>query len=102
MALMSEFAQYVLPMVLLIFTIVRVDKSLNCIKGGGACQLREKVLAEAAKTSVLPTFLPAWMIGQTFSLSFIVVADFRKNVEYLGTSVRSNGFPIHNLLANVS
>ena len=100
MVLMSEFAQYVLSMVLLIFTIVRVDKSLNCIKGGGACQLQEKVLAEAAKTSVL--LLPAWMIGQTFSLSFIVVADFRKNVEYLGTSVRSNGFPIHNLLANVS
>jgi len=51
-----------------------VDKSLNCVKGGGACQLREKVLAEAAKT-------------------FIVVADFRKNVEYLGTSFTS-GVPI--------
>jgi ribose 5-phosphate isomerase A len=25
---------------------------LNCIKGGGACQLREKVLAEAAKMFV--------------------------------------------------
>ena len=30
----------------------RVDAELNCIKGGGACQLREKVLAEAAKTFV--------------------------------------------------
>ncbi|KXN82955.1 Ribose-5-phosphate isomerase, partial [Leucoagaricus sp. SymC.cos] len=44
-----------------------VDSNLNCIKGGGACHLREKVLAEAAKT-------------------FIVVADFRKNSEYLGTT----------------
>ena len=28
----------------------RVDTQLNSIKGGGACQLREKVLAEAATT----------------------------------------------------
>lgn len=27
-----------------------VDTNLNCIKGGGACHLREKVLAEAAET----------------------------------------------------
>lgn len=27
-----------------------VDQDLSCIKGGGACQLREKVLAEAADT----------------------------------------------------
>jgi ribose 5-phosphate isomerase A len=26
------------------------DSQLNCIKGGGACHLREKVLAEAAET----------------------------------------------------
>jgi ribose 5-phosphate isomerase len=32
--------------------VCRVDTELNCIKGGGACQLREKVLAEAAKTFV--------------------------------------------------
>ncbi|KAF5354310.1 hypothetical protein D9756_007205 [Leucocoprinus leucothites] len=44
-----------------------VDSNLNCIKGGGACHLREKVLAEAAKT-------------------FIVVADYRKNAELLGTN----------------
>ncbi|KAG6888089.1 ribose-5-phosphate isomerase rki1 [Termitomyces sp. Mi166 len=44
-----------------------VDKSLNCIKGGGACHLREKVIAEAAST-------------------FIVVADYRKNAEFLGTN----------------
>jgi len=30
----------------------RVDKDLNAIKGGGACHLREKVLAEAADTFV--------------------------------------------------
>jgi hypothetical protein len=34
-------------------TLSRVDKDLNCIKGGGACHLREKVLAEAAKTCVV-------------------------------------------------
>ncbi|KAH0579018.1 ribose-5-phosphate isomerase rki1, variant 2 [Termitomyces sp. 'cryptogamus'] len=44
-----------------------VDKNLNCIKGGGACHLREKVVAEAAST-------------------FIVVADYRKNAEFLGTN----------------
>ncbi|KAF8836480.1 ribose 5-phosphate isomerase [Paxillus ammoniavirescens] len=51
-----------------------VDLELNCIKGGGACHLREKVLAEAAKT-------------------FILVADYRKNVEYLGTAF-TPGVPI--------
>lgn len=52
----------------------RVDSKLNAIKGGGACQLREKVLAEAAKT-------------------FIIVADYRKNSELLGTSW-TQGVPI--------
>ncbi|KAF9493699.1 ribose-5-phosphate isomerase [Pleurotus eryngii] len=51
-----------------------VDRDLNCIKGGGACHLREKVLAEAAQT-------------------FILVADYRKNVEYLGTNFKP-GVPI--------
>jgi ribose 5-phosphate isomerase A len=51
-----------------------VDSSLNCIKGGGGCHLREKVLAEAAKT-------------------FILVADHRKNVECLGTNFKP-GVPI--------
>jgi ribose 5-phosphate isomerase A len=46
----------------------RVDKDLNCIKGGGACHLREKVLAEAADT-------------------WVIVADYRKNSEVLGTNV---------------
>ncbi|CBQ68756.1 probable RKI1-D-ribose-5-phosphate ketol-isomerase [Sporisorium reilianum SRZ2] len=43
-----------------------VDNALNCIKGGGACHLREKVLAEAAR-------------------DFVVVADYRKNGSQLGT-----------------
>ncbi|KZS87073.1 ribose 5-phosphate isomerase [Sistotremastrum niveocremeum HHB9708] len=51
-----------------------VDPELNCIKGGGACQLREKVLAEAAET-------------------FIVVADYRKNSHLLGTAWKQ-GVPI--------
>jgi len=51
-----------------------VDKDLNAIKGGGACHLREKVLAEAADT-------------------FIIVADYRKNSEYLGTNWKA-GVPV--------
>ncbi|EJD07931.1 ribose 5-phosphate isomerase [Fomitiporia mediterranea MF3/22] len=51
-----------------------VDHDLNCIKGGGACHLREKVLAEAAET-------------------WIIVADYRKNSEVLGTTYRQ-GVPI--------
>lgn len=35
-----------------------VDTALNCIKGGGACHLREKVLAEAAETCVSPSLFP--------------------------------------------
>jgi ribose 5-phosphate isomerase len=46
----------------------RVDDQLNAIKGGGACQLREKVLAEAATT-------------------WVIVADYRKNSKVLGTTV---------------
>ncbi|KIK63899.1 hypothetical protein GYMLUDRAFT_162045 [Collybiopsis luxurians FD-317 M1] len=55
-----------------------VDTQLNCIKGGGACHLREKVVAEAAQTQVH---------------LFILVADYRKNVEYLGTNFKA-GVPI--------
>ncbi|PWY99099.1 ribose 5-phosphate isomerase [Testicularia cyperi] len=51
-----------------------VDNALNCIKGGGACHLREKVLAEAAKV-------------------FVVVADYRKNGSQLGTKW-TQGVPI--------
>ncbi|KAJ3996259.1 ribose 5-phosphate isomerase A-domain-containing protein [Lentinula boryana] len=58
-----------------------VDTQLNCIKGGGACHLREKVLAEAATTRV-------YICNQ-----FILVADYRKNVEYLGTNFKA-GVPI--------
>ena len=42
-----------------------VDLALNAIKGGGACHLREKVLAEAAD-------------------EFVIVADYRKNNILLG------------------
>ncbi|ORY25342.1 ribose 5-phosphate isomerase A-domain-containing protein [Naematelia encephala] len=51
-----------------------VDNDLNCIKGGGACQLREKVLAEAATT-------------------WVIVADYRKNSHVLGTTW-TQGVPI--------
>ncbi|CEQ41974.1 SPOSA6832_03727 [Sporobolomyces salmonicolor] len=51
-----------------------VDDELNAIKGGGACQLREKVLAEAAT-------------------HFIIVADSRKDTKILGTNWKQ-GVPI--------
>ncbi|KAM0748670.1 ribose-5-phosphate isomerase [Meredithblackwellia eburnea MCA 4105] len=51
-----------------------VDDDLNAIKGGGACHLREKVLAEAAD-------------------SFIIVADSRKDSKVLGTNWKQ-GVPI--------
>ncbi|KAI9057711.1 ribose 5-phosphate isomerase [Trametes sanguinea] len=51
-----------------------VDHDLNCIKGGGGCHLREKVLAEAADT-------------------FVLVADYRKNSSVLGTMFKQ-GIPI--------
>jgi ribose 5-phosphate isomerase len=48
-----------------------VDWALNAIKGGGACHLREKVLAEAAE-------------------EFVIVADYRKNNMLLGkVSIRT-------------
>lgn len=47
---------------------------MNLIKGGGACQLREKVVAEAAET-------------------FVVVADYRKNSTVLGEQW-TKGVPI--------
>lgn len=52
-----------------------VDPQLNAIKGGGACHLREKVLAEAAKT-------------------FIVVADYRKNSDGVLGTAWTQGVPV--------
>ncbi|KAG2195652.1 hypothetical protein INT47_002891 [Mucor saturninus] len=51
-----------------------VDSDLNVIKGGGACQFQEKVVAEAAK-------------------KFVIVADFRKKSKLLGTEW-TKGVPI--------
>ncbi|KAG9315320.1 ribose-5-phosphate isomerase [Chiua virens] len=69
-----------------------VDPNLNCIKGGGACHLREKVLAEAAKTCVL-AFLISWFASSHVRRRFIVVADYRKNSDYLGKNF-TQGVPI--------
>ena len=52
----------------------RVDSALNLIKGGGACHLREKVIAAAAR-------------------EFVVVADDRKRSDVLGTSWKQ-GIPV--------
>jgi DeoR/GlpR family transcriptional regulator of sugar metabolism len=47
-----------------------VDSALNCIKGGGACMLQEKVVASCAD-------------------KFIVIADARKDSKQLGQQVRA-------------
>lgn len=54
----------------------RVDSALNAIKGGGACQLREKVLADMADT-------------------WVMVADYRKNSTVLGTNVSASVWGLH-------
>jgi ribose 5-phosphate isomerase A len=47
---------------------------LDCIKGGGGCQLQEKIIAYAAK-------------------KFIVIADGRKKSDHFGQNWK-NGIPI--------
>ncbi|ODV83939.1 hypothetical protein CANARDRAFT_208854 [[Candida] arabinofermentans NRRL YB-2248] len=51
-----------------------IDTSLNCIKGGGACLLQEKLVADCSK-------------------EFVVVADYRKNTGILGKGWKK-GVPI--------
>ena len=54
-----------------------VDPALNCIKGGGACQTQEKLVAAAAA-------------------QFVIVADYRKRSRELGTEW-AKGVPIEVL-----
>jgi len=54
-----------------------VDENLNLIKGGGACQTQEKIIASCGKR-------------------FIIVADYRKNSKKLGQNWK-NGIPIEVL-----
>lgn len=54
-----------------------MDENLTCIKGGGGCQLQEKLIAYCAK-------------------EFIVIADIRKKSERLGQNW-SKGIPIEVL-----
>jgi hypothetical protein len=61
----SVVAALPLPRVPSAYPLTRLKAELNAIKGGGACHLREKVLAEAAD-------------------EFVLVADWRKNSEVLG------------------
>ena len=51
-----------------------IDKDLNLIKGGGGCLVQEKILASNSN-------------------SLIIIVDFRKNSEKLGTNWK-NGVPI--------
>mmetsp|Transcript_20163 Transcript_20163/g.29983 ORF Transcript_20163/g.29983 Transcript_20163/m.29983 type:complete len:253 (-) Transcript_20163:35-793(-) len=52
-----------------------VDQSLNCIKGGGGCQLVEKIVASNAKR-------------------FVIIADYRKQSKTLGTGNWQKGIPL--------
>ena len=54
-----------------------IDPNLNCIKGGGACQTQEKLVAAAASR-------------------FVVIADYRKRSRALGTEWK-RGVPIEVL-----
>ncbi len=51
-----------------------IDKNLNLIKGGGGCLVQEKILASNSK-------------------NLVIIADFRKNSEKLGTNWKK-GVPI--------
>ncbi|MHA2392228.1 MAG: ribose 5-phosphate isomerase A [Promethearchaeota archaeon] len=51
-----------------------IDRDLNLIKGGGGCLVQEKIIAANAK-------------------KFVIIADFRKNSEFLGTNWKK-GVPI--------
>ena len=64
-----------------------MDHQLNCVKGGGACHLREKVIAEAANTFATFLSFKMFLFANFNFKSFILVADYRKNVQYLGTNV---------------
>lgn len=49
-------------------TGIRIDSNLNAIKGGGACHLQEKVVAEATST-------------------WVMIAESHKRSNVLGTKV---------------
>lgn len=51
-----------------------VDVDLNCIKGGGGCQLQEKIVIANAK-------------------QFVIIADYRKDSRTLGTTW-TKGVPV--------
>lgn len=51
------------------------DSKLNCIKGGGGCQLQEKLVASNSKL-------------------FVIIADYRKNSDLLGTQWNKGLFAI--------
>lgn len=51
-----------------------IDKNLNLIKGGGGCLVQEKIVASNAK-------------------KLVIIADFRKNSDFLGTNWKK-GVPV--------
>lgn len=76
-----------------------VDPQLNAIKGGGACQFQEKVVAEAAKKFVIVAgkvlHPDLWDVNPP--LPFI---DYRKKSTKLGVEVRKKdkrSAPCHSL-----
>jgi len=51
-----------------------IDKDLNAIKGGGGCLVQEKIIASISK-------------------KFVLIADYRKDSEFLGQNWK-NGIPV--------
>jgi hypothetical protein len=78
-----------------------VDKGLSCIKGGGACQLREKVLAEAADTCVrfyFITLLTLILFAIDGSSSLTTAKTRKFSVQtFVFASLQSNHVVTHQL-----
>ena len=71
-----------------------VDEELNAIKGGGACQFQEKVVAEAAKKFVIVAGKDIIVLKiYAVILMARITIDFRKKSQKLGTGW-TKGVPI--------
>lgn len=53
----------------------QIDDALNCVKGGGACQTQEKVVAQAARR-------------------FVLIADYKKRVPQLSMAIPIEVLPL--------
>lgn len=59
-----------------------VDKDLNCIKGGGACQTQEKIVASNAKEFYI--IADIWYVFYKLSISKVVINILIIRLEIFG------------------